>query len=132
MKKIVLLIGLIFVMFTTNAEAGKDGDFIYEEITATEASKLIDSSNPFILDVRTEGEFASGHSPEATLIPVQVIGENLDKLEMYKNEPIFIYCRSGNRSTVASKILIEAGFNKIYNLEKGIGDWINSGLPIEK
>lgn len=104
----------------------------YKEVTAKEAFDLIENISPLILDVRTPGEYEAGHIENSILIPVQILRGNLDRIEEYKNEPIFIYCRSGNRSTVASQILIENGFNNIYNLRYGIGDWANRGYKISK
>lgn len=104
----------------------------YTEVTAEEAVKLIETINPFILDVRTQGEYESGHLENAGLVPVQVISSNIEALKSFNDEPILIYCQSGNRSTVASKILIDAGFKNIYNLRYGIGDWKAKGLKTVK
>lgn len=103
----------------------------YKEISAQEAAELLANTDPFILDVRTSGEYEEAHISGSNLIPVQILSENLELLEKYKNEDILIYCRSGNRSSVASKILLDAGFTNIYNLRYGLSDWINKDLPIE-
>ncbi|MBN2616710.1 MAG: hypothetical protein JXR64_00210 [Spirochaetales bacterium] len=104
----------------------------YKEVTAKDAKSLIDNISPIILDVRTEGEFNSGHISNAILIPVQNIKSQLSKIEKYKDEPVFIYCHSGNRSTVAAKILIDAGFKEVYNLRNGVVDWANQGYELTK
>lgn len=103
----------------------------YHELAADEAAALINNVNPVIIDVRTEGEYTSGHIPGANLLPVQVFADNLGKLEKFKDDDILLYCASGNRSTVAAKMLIDAGYSKVYNLRRGIGDWTRNGLPIE-
>ncbi|MDC7222219.1 MAG: rhodanese-like domain-containing protein [Spirochaetales bacterium] len=103
----------------------------YSELTAAEAAAFIEQTEPFILDVRTEGEYRMAHISQSELIPVQILTENLDKLSPYKDRDILIYCASGNRSTVASRLLIDAGFTRIYNLRYGIGDWMNRGYPVE-
>ena len=103
----------------------------YHEVTADEAADLIINIEPLVIDVRTPGEFQSGHLTDAELLPVQVFADNLDSLEKYKDEDILLYCASGNRSTVAARILIDAGFTKVYNLRYGIGDWIRNGQPVE-
>lgn len=103
----------------------------YREITAQEARDLLSNTDPFLLDVRTSGEYENAHISGASLLPVQILAENLSLLEKYKNEDILIYCQSGNRSTVAAKILLDAGFTNIYNLRYGIGDWIRKGHPVE-
>ena len=102
----------------------------YREISAIEASELIENIEPFILDVRTPAEYAAGHIEGATLIPVQVLADRIGEIHPMKDEPIFLYCQSGNRSTVAAKILIDAGFTNVYNLGRGINEWRGSRLPL--
>lgn len=104
----------------------------YKAVSAEEGAKIIENISPLILDVRTDGEFKAGHLENAMLIPVQVIQKDYVKIEEYKEKPIFIYCASGNRSTVASRILIEKGFTNIYNLRPGISGWARAGLKIVK
>lgn len=102
----------------------------YKEVTASEAEQILKNTNPIILDVRTPAEYRQGHIEGAQLLPVQVFQRYMDKLSSYKNHDVFIYCATGNRSTVASRLLIENGFNKIYNLRYGISDWSKKGFPI--
>lgn len=101
----------------------------YAELSAKQAKKVLQNTNPLILDVRTQGEFLQGYIRGANLLPVQLLQQNIQKLEDYKNHDIFIYCATGNRSTVASRLLIENGFKKIYNLRYGISDWAKRGYP---
>ncbi len=95
----------------------------FTEVTTEEAKKLITKINPLILDVRTPNEYHSGHIENAKLIPVQQLESRLSELEKHKNKEILVYCRSGNRSTVASEILIRNGFKKLYNLRQGMRGW---------
>jgi rhodanese-related sulfurtransferase len=104
----------------------------YTELSAVEADKFIQNVRPLILDVRTPGEFQSGHIKGAVLIPVQVLQKQLSSLAPNKQREILIYCASGNRSTVASRILINNGFEKISNLRYGINDWAKRNFPIER
>lgn len=104
----------------------------YTELTAAETVKIIDNIQPLLLDVRTPGEYQQAHIKGATLIPVQVLQQQLAVLKDYKEKEIIIYCASGNRSTVASRILIENGFEKIYNVRYGINDWVRKGYPVER
>lgn len=103
----------------------------YRELSAIEARTLIRNLDPIILDVRTPWEYEQGHLPEARLIPVQSLQNRVDELEEHKNRDILVYCRSGNRSTVASKLLIDEGFNRIYNLRYGILEWEQKGYSLE-
>jgi len=108
------------------------GETIFKELTPAEAKNFIETSQPLILDVRTPNEYYSGHIAGATLIPLQELSQRLSEIQQYKDKKILIYCHSGNRSTVASEILIENGFKKVYNLSTGITGWKNEGFKIEK
>ncbi len=102
----------------------------YQEVSAMEGAELIKNIDPLVLDVRTPGEYASGHLENSLLVPVQVLQAELGQLGTDKDKPIFVYCRSGNRSTVASKVLLDHGFTNVVNLRHGIGEWQAKNLPI--
>jgi thioredoxin len=116
--------GQIIVM---QYKASGDAQFI--EMKTEEAKKFIEKNKPLVLDVRTPNEFYRGHLANATLIPLQQLKNRLKEIEGYKEKEILIYCRSGNRSTVASQILIQNGFKKLYNLQNGIVGWQKKGYP---
>ncbi len=102
----------------------------FESITPQQARELLQQDdNVTLLDVRTPEEFAQEHIEGATLIPVQVLGENLSKLANVKGKQIIVYCRSGGRSVAASRILTENGF-VVLNVKGGIGGWKDEGYPI--
>ncbi|WP_434796162.1 rhodanese-like domain-containing protein [Terrisporobacter vanillatitrophus] len=69
-----------------------------------------------ILDVRSVGEFRSGHIPKAKNIPVQEISSKINTLDLYKDDEVVVYCASGGRSSSAANILARNGFNKVYDL----------------
>jgi len=102
----------------------------YTELTAAQAAELLNNIKPFILDVRTPGEYKQFSIKGAHLLPIGHLQARIAELEPYKNDDIFIYCATGNRSTVASKILADAGFKRIYNLRYGAYDWARRGFPI--
>lgn len=101
----------------------------YIEVTASEAAELLENLDPFILDVRTPEEYEQVHLNGTHLIPIQELQKRLGELESHKHEDIFVYCATGNRSTVAAKILADAGFKRIYNLRYGVYDWARKGHP---
>ncbi len=103
----------------------------YKAVSAEDAYNLIKTVDPVILDVRTQAEYDSGHLEGAILIPVQVLEQNMGVLEQFKDENILVYCASGNRSTVASKLLLEADFSRLYNMRYGIREWLQKGYPVE-
>lgn len=100
----------------------------YVELTAEEAADLLQKRKPFILDVRTKKEYEQLHLKDSHLIPIQELQSRIGELQNQKYEDIFVYCATGNRSTVASKILADAGFKRIYNLRYGIYDWARKGF----
>jgi thioredoxin len=103
----------------------------YAEIDAAAAKALIDAdAPPLILDVRTPGEYYAGHIAGARLIPVQQLQARIKEIADHKNKKILVYCRSGNRSVVASEILVADGFKDIAHLRGGILDWMKAGFPL--
>lgn len=102
----------------------------YTAVSAKDAADIIAQIKPFILDVRTPREYQRGHLQNSILIPVQELQHRLKEIETYKDQDVLIYCATGNRSTVASKILIDNGFKRILNLRYGIVDWARKGYPV--
>jgi len=99
----------------------------FESIDTKQAIVLIEKDeNVTLLDVRTIEEYKEGHLRDATLIPVQVLAQNIGMLKTEKNKKILVYCATGNRSVTASRILEENGFTPI-NVKGGI-----MGLSREK
>ena len=87
-----------------------------------------------IIDVRTPGEFAQGYVPEAKLVNVSSSDfiNNIDALALSKEEPVYVYCRSGNRSKKAMNMLKSNGFTQIYELNSGMIGWQKAGKPVSK
>lgn len=102
----------------------------YEAVSAAQAAELIRNIHPVILDVRTPQEYKGGHLENAILIPVQELQSRVAELSKFKEENVLIYCATGNRSTVASKILIDNGFKRIFNLRHGIREWNGKNYPV--
>ena len=99
------------------------------EITDSELLKF-QEQGVAIIDVRTPEELSEGKIPGA--YHVQLAPDFVSKLQdRSKDDPIILYCRSGNRSTTASTLLIEAGFKKVYNYTGGMRDWLSKGNPVE-
>ncbi len=102
----------------------------FESITPSQAQELLKQGDDVVLlDVRTPDEFSQGHIQGATLMPVQLLGQNLAELDDSKNKKIVVYCASGMRSVAASRILSENGFTAI-NLKGGISQWKSDGFEV--
>jgi len=104
----------------------------YREVASNEAAEFIKNEQPIILDVRTPNEYKRGHLHNSVLIPVQELQNRYKELGSDKNREILIYCATGNRSTVASKILIDSGFKHIVNMRGGIYDWSKKNYPVTR
>jgi len=94
----------------------------YIKLTPEEAKDMIDNNDVIILDVRTEEEFRQGHIEGAILIPDYELHELAEEKLTDKDATILIYCRSGNRSKLASNLLIGMGYQNVYDFG-GILDW---------
>jgi rhodanese-related sulfurtransferase len=104
----------------------------YREVSSSEAAEFIQNEHPIILDVRTPNEYKRGHLHNSVLIPVQELQNRYQELGTDKDREILIYCATGNRSTVASKILIDNGFKHIVNMRGGIYDWSKKSYPVTR
>ena len=104
----------------------------FTSVTPQQAVTLLkNDDNVTLLDVRTPEEFRSGHLRDATLIPLGKLEANLNKLAPFKNKKILVYCRSGNRSVAASRILEKHGFTPL-NIKEGIVGLMGAKAEIVK
>lgn len=99
-------------------------------LSPTEAVTLINRSNAFVLDVRDDAEFASGHIADATHIPVDSLAIRLGELKKYQNKPVLVNCQRGMRSAKACDILRKAEFTQLHNLQGGLNAWVEAKLPV--
>ncbi|MDH3327120.1 MAG: rhodanese-like domain-containing protein [Gammaproteobacteria bacterium] len=104
MKKIYILGLLITALF----QSGCSND------TQVKAWNMI-KQGALLVDVRTPGEFKSGHLPGARLIPLDTISSKISAFGSDKSRPIVVYCKSGSRSSRAESILKAAGFTNVLN-----------------
>ena len=95
----------------------------YEQISAAEAKKLMDSETDYaIVDARTQEEFDAGHIEGAIMIPEYEIEAKAESLLPDKDQLILVYCRSGRRSKIASEALVGLGYTNVKEFG-GIIDW---------
>ena len=102
------------------------------DIGTLEVTRLINSSNAVLVDVRETKEFEGGRLPKAVHIPLSQLDSRSGELAKLKDRPVVAYCMTGNRSSMAAKILARAGFKDIYQLRGGYRAWKDAGLPVEK
>ena len=92
----------------------------YEDVNAATFNTLMSETSGIILDVRTPPEFKQSAIDGA--INIDCMGSNFIKKieELDKSKTYFVYCRSGNRSGSACKLMGNAGFENVYNLSGGL------------
>lgn len=93
----------------------------YKNINAKETEDLLASGDDIaVVDVRTKGEYDTGHIDRAMNIDFDDFQNNLTILDDYKEKPVLLYCKTGNRSEKAAKILKDNGFTEVYNATDGV------------
>ncbi|MRI62504.1 rhodanese-like domain-containing protein [Ornithobacterium rhinotracheale] len=100
------------------------------ELNATEFNQKITQKPGLILDVRTPEEFAQGHLKQAQLLNYKSPNFTEKAKELPKDQPIYVYCRSGRRSHAAAEILRDLGYQQVFELEGGIIGWEQAELPV--
>jgi len=103
-----------------------------KEVNTSDALQLINHKDAIVLDVRERSEYDAGHVLNAKFIPLGKLKERMGELEKYRDHPIVVVCRSGNRSGTACFLLTKQGFAQAYNLAGGILAWQKNQLPLEK
>lgn len=97
------------------------------EITREEAQRLVDEGAQLV-DVRADHEWEAGRIPGAKHLPLAELDERTGEIE--QDRPVVLYCRGGNRSTMATDALAAAGYDAA-KLSEGIVGWEEAGLPLE-
>lgn len=125
MNKIYFLL-LAFLSFNSSIFAQQG-----ENITTKEFYKNISESKSDVqlVDVRTPGEFNSGHLKNAYNIDYNDRRFLTEINTLDKNKPTYVYCRSGARSAGAMEDMIGLGFTQVYNMTGGIKAWKVAKLP---
>jgi len=127
LKIFVLILVLIFA-FTgcqTKSSSEEEGSKASATNVSIEEAKqsIEDQEDLFILDVRNKDEFDAGHIEGATMIPLDELKDRLEELVDYKDKPLLVYCRSGNRSSKAVDILLKNDFTQVYHMHEGFMNW---------
>jgi rhodanese-related sulfurtransferase len=99
-------------------------------LNVSEFSQKITEPGVIVLDVRTPEEFASGHIEGALNIDFNSGNFANEITRLNPSETYAVYCRSGSRSGQATSIMHKAGFHDVSNLNGGVIDWTNDGLPL--
>jgi phage shock protein E len=101
-----------------------------KKVDPVEFSEVIAQPSVIILDVRTPEEFNAGHIANAININIADSNFSSEVSKLDKNATVAVYCRSANRSAVATNEMAELGFTDMYDMQGGIIDWEAAGGPV--
>ncbi|MFY7671727.1 rhodanese-like domain-containing protein [Tenacibaculum sp. MEBiC06402] len=118
LNRIILLVGCI-IMLGCNSQQTNGATLI----TSNELKAVLDKETVQLVDIRTPQEFSAGHIDKAINVNYFSDSFKSDINTLQKDKPVYLYCRSGNRSAKSARILQELGFTKIYDLQGGIIAW---------
>jgi rhodanese-related sulfurtransferase len=97
------------------------------EVSREEAQKLIEDGAQLV-DVRADHEWEVGRIAGAIHLPLDELAQRAGEID--KERPVVLYCRGGNRSSMATAALLDAGYDAA-KLSEGIVGWDEAGLPVD-
>lgn len=101
-------------------------------VNAAQAIGLINREEAVVVDVCEPNEFQTGHVPNAINMPLTKLSNNIGALSKYKDKPVVVTCRAGNRSMKGAITLKKGGFENVYSLSGGLTAWQKDNLPVER
>ena len=104
----------------------------YKQVDTNQAVQLMNRDNTVVLDVREDKELGDGKIQNARHIILKDFSKRIGELDKHKDDPLLVYCRSGNRSSMACNMLTKAGFSNVNNLGGGFAAWEGANLPVSK
>ncbi len=102
------------------------------EIGTLDATRLINTENPLVLDVREPKELAGSRLPNALHIPLSQLKDRGAELAKFVARPVIVYCDRGLRGGAAAAALERLGFKRVQCLRGGVRAWKDAGLPMQK
>ena len=102
------------------------------EIGPLDATRLINSGNPIVLDIREPKEFTGSRLPNAMHIPLSQLKDRGSELAKFVSRPVIVYCERGMRGGAATSALEKLGFTRVQSLRGGLRAWKDAGLPMQK
>lgn len=123
------LISIIALIIWTEFQRFTQG---FQHLSPQEVVSVINHDSPLLLDVREATEIAAGTIAGAKHIPVGQLGKRIDELSSHKDGKVVAFCRSGNRSGNACRVLKRAGYENVVNMAGGMMAWESANLPVSK
>lgn len=128
-RRFFIVLAMSFSLFSLFGQTQQ----AFKSVDVATFEKAVADSTYVVLDVRTPAEYSEGHIV-GTDFNIDVLDANFTTealKRLPKDKSIALYCRSGNRSKTAAKILSERGYN-VVELGTGYRGWASAGKPTEK
>ena len=125
----ITLAAVITLIIITELRRATKG---YKEVSPADAVLLINKEDALVLDIREENERTQGSIVNSKHIAFSKLTDKLDNISSDKDKPILVFCKMGNRSSQACKLLLKNSYTNVFGLKGGITAWINEQLPITK
>tara|TARA_B100001059_G_scaffold82799_1_gene80845 strand:+ start:5835 stop:6548 length:714 start_codon:yes stop_codon:yes gene_type:complete len=126
MKNFIALIGsILLIACSSNSQT-------FTNLSPKEFKSAFEKENAILLDVRTPQEINGGMIENASTIDFYDADFSKKIAKIQKDKTVYVYCKSGGRSSKAAKMLLESGQAKVVNLKGGIMAWNTNRMPLTK
>ena len=124
----ILLIGVAFISGAMLVWPLVRGKASGPTLSTLQATQLINSRNPQVVDLRNAEDFAKGSLPNARNIPAAKVAERVGELK--KDKPVLLVCATGTSAGRTAALLRAQGYSDVYVLGGGLAAWREAGLPV--
>jgi len=124
----ILLIGVAFISGAMLVWPLVRGKASGPTLSTLQATQLINSRNPQVVDIRNAEDFATGSLPNARNIPAAKVAERVGELK--KDKPVLLVCATGTSAGRTAALLRSQGYGDVYVLGGGLAAWREAGLPV--
>lgn len=118
--------GLLIALFITESRRGG------MSISPLAVVNLVNKQDAKVIDVRPASDYESGHITGSINIPYTEVNSRLEELEKFKDNPIVLVCAIGQHAGTIGRQLHSKGFQSVYRLSGGIGNWQADKMPLVK
>lgn len=128
MKRLYMILWMTCAGLSACFSVRSNAHFTYEKLPPAEyAERLRDSSDYYLIDVRTPGEYRKAHIANATNFSYLAFHFGRDVDSLARDKTVFLYCHTCHRSPFAARIMKRKGFRRVYDMKGGYQKWAKSG-----
>ena len=122
---------IVVLMLTVRAEFAHQTSRT-NEMSPMQATRFMNNENAVVIDVSEATDFEKGHIKTAINVPIKEFETRLSELQKYSDKAVLTYCRSGQQSIRACKLLKKSNFSNVHNISGGLRNWTEANLPTIK